>query len=76
MNTISITKHIEIRWEINGIDGYVFGDDKKMYNIKTGREIKQTVNCYSYGYWIGKRFFTLNKIKLLLVRPKYYKCSF
>ena len=36
----SIIKHIEIVWLINGIDGYGFGDDKQLYNLKTGRKIK------------------------------------
>ena len=76
MNRLSITKHIEIRWEILGIDGYGFGNDKNLYNLKTGRLIKKTINCYSYGYWIGKKFYTLNKLKSMLVRPKYFNVSF
>lgn len=76
MNRLSITKHIEIRWCIQGIDGYGFGHDKNLYNLKTGRIIKQTINNYSYGYWIGKKFFTLNKLKSLLIRPKHYNIPF
>jgi hypothetical protein len=76
MHSLSITKHIEIRWEIEGIEGYFFGDDKNLYNIKTGRIIKQTINCYSNGYWIKKKFYTFGKLKPLLTRPQNYNVPF
>ena len=75
-NIISISKHIEISWHIIGYDNYSFGKDKKLYNLKTGKEIKQTINCYSKGYWIGRKFLTLNKLKQLLIRPKHFGVPF
>jgi len=69
MYTISISRVIEIRYVINGYEYYGFGNDKKLYNLKTGHEIKRTLNARSVGYWIGKKFYSLNKIKPLLKRP-------
>lgn len=76
MYSLSITKHIEIKWLIYGVDNYGFGHDNKLYNLKTGRILKQTINCYSYGYWIGKKFYTLSKLKYLLIKPKYINIYF
>ena len=66
---ITITKHIEIKWLISGINGYGFGSDKQLYNLNTGRRIKQTMNCSSIGFWFGKKFITASKIKTLLYKP-------
>lgn len=76
MSCITITKVIEIVFELSDIDGYGFGKDKKLYNLKTGRIIRQTINVRSKGYWIGKRFYSLNKLRPLLIRPKNYNCPF
>ena len=72
----SITKHIEIIWMINGIDGYGFGSDKQLYNIKTERKIKQSMNCCSVGFWIGKKFITASKIKTMLIKHTKQNCQF
>jgi hypothetical protein len=76
MNTISITKVIEIRYLISGCEHYGFGNDKKLYNLKTGHEIKRTLNARSVGYWIGKKFYSLNKLKHLLKRPEKFNSPF
>ena len=76
MNCITINKVIEIRYEILGIDGYVFCSDRKLYNIRTNREIKMTINCRSKGYWLKRKFYTLNKLKSLLIRPKNFNLPF
>lgn len=76
MRTLSITKVIEIRFEIKGVEGYGFGNDKQLYNLKTSNRIKQTINGRSIGYWIGKKFYSKNKLKPLLVRPKHFDCPF
>jgi len=72
----SITKHIEIKWSIKGFDAYGFGTDKKLYNLKTGRELKQSMNCCSIGYWFNKKFITLKKLKPLLYKEKQNFCPF
>jgi hypothetical protein len=32
------------------------------------REIKKTVNGYSVGYWINKKFYTLENLRKQLVK--------
>ena len=76
MNSITITKTFELLWEISGMDGYCFASNKKLYNIKTGKEIRKTLNGGCVGYWIGKKFLSLNKIRPLLIRPKLFKIPF
>jgi len=56
----------DLKWKIKGFDNYGFGSNKKLYNLKTKREIKQTVVCSSIGYWMDKKFITLNKLKPLI----------
>lgn len=57
---------------IKEFPGYYF-DRKKLFS-KAGREIRLTVLNYTKGYWIGKKFLTINKLKGLT----YYKefCPF
>ncbi len=67
---------IEIKWVIKGYDTYCFGVDKNLYNIKTGRRIKQSYNSRSIGYWLGKEFYSLNKLKPLIEVLKTDKAPF
>ena len=73
---ISIERHIEIKWHINGYDSYGFGIDKHLYNLRSGRQLKQSMNCCSIGYWFGKKFMTLKAIKSLLCIKKENICPF
>lgn len=73
---ISVTYTIEIVWFIKSIEGYGFGKDKNLYNLKTCRQIKQSYNGGSIGYWIGKNFYTLKKLKFLLYKPSKDYCPF
>ena len=66
----SITYTIEIRWHIKGFDYYGFGSDKCLYNLKTGRKLKQSYNSGSIGYWFSKQFITLLKLRTLLFKPQ------
>ena len=76
MNTLLITKHIEIIYHIKDIGGYGFGKDKLLYNLKTAHNIRMTLNGSTKGFWIGKRFLTLNKLRPLLIRPVNFNCPF
>lgn len=71
-----VTNSIEIVWQIDGIDGYGFGKDKQLYNLKSGKRKKHTMVNYTKGWWIGKKFYTHNKLKPLLVRPQKNNCPF
>lgn len=73
---ITQTNIIEVRWEIEGVPGYGFGSDKKLYNLKTSRNVKMTVKGYTKGFQIKKRFLTLNKLRPLLIRPVNFDVPF
>lgn len=63
---------IEVAWLIEGIDGYGFGKDKKLYNLKTSKNIRMTIKGYTKGFQIKNKFYTLNKLKPLLIKPDYF----
>ena len=63
MKTITYTTTYHLKWQIKGIDHFVATKEGKLFNAKTGREIKETVNGgYTKGYWIGRKFMPTNKM--------------
>lgn len=74
MSTIHIT--IRITWYIKGFESYGFGTDKNLYNLKTGRRLRQSYNSGSIGYWFGKKFKTLTSLRTLLYKPEKIKLPF
>ena len=64
------------KWKTTLSDNYQWTDKGKLYNVKTGREIKKTVNGYSVGYWICGKFITLTKLKSTLVKVTDIHCPF
>jgi len=73
---LSITYTIEIKWKIKGYESYGFGADKHLYNLHTGRRLKQCLNGGSIGYWISKQFITLKSLRKLLYKPKFERLPF
>ena len=74
-----VVKHLEFRqkvirkWNITGYPNYFFGDDKQLYRIDSRDRIhqnKRILKGYSQGYVLKSRFFSLNRLRSLLV-----KCS-
>lgn len=59
--TISYT--VEFRWQLKEKYWYKWSTCKRLYNTRTGREIKKTINGGSVGYWISRKFISLNKLK-------------
>jgi hypothetical protein len=53
---------------IKEFQGYYF-ENKKLYS-KFGRQIKLTILNYTKGYWMNKKFITLNKMKQLTFYKK------
>ena len=64
----TITKSITFKCKLSFNDNYQWTTENKLYNVKTMREIKKTVNGYSVGYWIGKKFYTLENLRKHLVK--------
>ncbi len=73
---ITITKSISFKWKLVFNSDYQWTTTGKLYNIKTMREIKKTVNGYSVGYWIGKKFHTIQKLRSQLVKIEKEPCPF
>lgn len=73
---MKITIEIDIVWDIKNIEGYAFGTDKKLYNLKRGVAKKQCCNNGSIGYWINRQFYTLKALKPLLYKKTKTFCPF
>jgi ABC-type glycerol-3-phosphate transport system permease component len=54
-NHTLITKY---KWRFKNYPYIKITSDKKIINTKTGRVLKYTVNGYSKGIWINKKFLT------------------
>ena len=76
MKTFSITKRIELVYKIRGYPHLCFGKDKKLYNIKTGGLKKRTLNNCTEGYWIGRKFYSLKTLRLMLEKINNEYCPF
>ena len=61
---------------IKGHDYYGFGTDKNLYNLRTGRKLKQCYNSGSIGYWFSKKFISLTALKKLIYKPRVEYCPF
>jgi len=60
----SNTKGYNLKWQIKFAPNYKVSICGKVFNLKTGKELKRTINGgYSVGYWINSKFFTLKKLR-------------
>jgi len=65
------------KWTIKGYPDYVFGEDKKLYNHKTGKMLPVKIKGgYTRGYNLKGKFHSLDKIKPLLERYVEPDCPF
>ncbi len=61
MNRISIS--YTLKWQCKFAHHYKWSKCGKLFNVKTGNQIKKTLNGGSIGYWIGCKFYTINKLR-------------
>lgn len=73
---ITVSKSIYFKWKLKFNDSYKWTNDNELYNTKTMRKIKKTVNGYSVGYWICGKFYTLNNLRKSLVKIEKNNCPF
>ena len=59
-------KYIKAKWLIEGQPDFFIAEDKKMYRLKTQREIKLTLNGYTKGYYLNRKFFSLHQLRPLI----------
>lgn len=58
------TESYNLKWQLKFAPNYKISTCGKIFNIKTGKELKKTINGgYSIGYWISSRFYTLKKLR-------------
>jgi hypothetical protein len=70
------TRNIDLVWQLDFAYNYQFDKSGKCYNIKTGREIKQTVIGYTVGYCIKGKFYSLTRLRQSLVKIEKSDCPF
>ena len=71
------TKNIELKWRLKSDHRYCWSEkEKQLYNVQTGRKKKQCYNGGMIGYWIGKKFISLNKLANFVELIPKEKCPF
>jgi hypothetical protein len=66
MEILIKSKIIKAKWLIEGQPDFFIGEDKKLYRVKTQREIKLTLNGYTKGYYLNRKFFSLIQLRPLV----------
>ena len=74
MEYISIT--YRAKWRIIGMPNYKWTECGKLINTNTNRVIKKTLKGLTPGYWIGKKFYPLSKMKDMVEKIIYEKLPF
>jgi len=59
----TITVEYKLKWRIKDNPKYCWSVCKKLFNVNRGKEIKKTLKGLTPGYWIGKNFIALSKMK-------------
>lgn len=74
MKTISV--NYILKYRLSFAEEYVWTEDNKCFNAKTGRQIKQTMCGRSIGYCIRGKFMSLNTLRKQLIKIKSDICPF
>lgn len=61
MQRISIS--YTLKWQLKSDHKYKWSTCGKLFNAKTGRLKRKVLNGGSIGYWIGRKFYTLDKLR-------------
>ena len=65
-----------LEFELKNNSNYKFTKDNICINTKTNRLIKCVLNGRSKGYWINKKFYSLNTLRSELQRVEIIDCPF
>ena len=74
MNTITVT--YTLKYQLDFAPEYKWTKCNRCFNVKSGREIKQTTSKGSIGYCIKGRFYSLTRLRQSLVRIEKSDCPF
>ena len=72
----TITTTYVLDFELKTNPNYKFTKNGICINTKTSRLIKIVLNGRSKGYWINKKFYSLNTLRSELVKIRKVKCPF
>ena len=61
MQTISVTYVLE--WQLKFATHYKITKCGKVFNMRTGRQIKKVLNNRSLGFWIESNFYSLKTLR-------------
>ena len=63
MIKFSITTTYLLEFELRNNSNYKFTKDNICINTRTSRVIKMVINGGSKGYWIDKKFYSINTLR-------------
>lgn len=58
------------KWLISGHELYFIDDKNKVRNIQTGNVLQMQLKGYTKGYYLNGKFYSLKKIRPLLIKYK------
>lgn len=70
------TSNIDLVWRLDFADNYQFDKKGNCYNVRSGRQLKQTVIGYTLGYCINGKFYSLTRLRQSLVKIEKQYCPF
>lgn len=76
MERHTISKNYSFIWQLDFAPNYKFTKCKKLFNLKTNREIKKTLASMTIGYYIKGKFYSLKKLRNHLVKIENEICPF
>lgn len=65
---LNYQQNIVPKWVINGHPLYFIDDQKVMRNVRTGKPVKRQLKGYTIGYYLNRKFYSLNQIRPMLKR--------
>jgi hypothetical protein len=76
MRIITISVNYTLIWQHKEQTNYQWTKCGKLFNVKTGRQIKKVYNGGSIGYNIAGKFLTLTELRKQLVKIEDVYCPF
>ena len=74
---ITITVRYKVKWLLKTNPKYGWTGCGKLFNLTNNREIKKTIKGLTPGYWIGREFISLDKLRSQIeIIPKKQLCPF
>ena len=64
------------KWAILGFDLYFIDSENKVRNRKTGKILQMQLKGYTRGYYLSGKFYSIKKVRPLLIKFKEEKLPF